>query len=321
MNKRVLKFIIFLSCIVLLYGCKDKDTIEEDIVEETIIQEEEVIESEEIDIDEEVDIDVEVEDEFSAEYTVEDDRLIFKSLEKIFAFADESGERLITFLYDNDDAFDDLEDYNIAIGNNGDIVEIEYERYQSANDENTYRQSMYNFDNLAGHIYRAKNGQLIKNKTYFLSKDTIINEETVIPFISPSSKAVDNEALERIIKAKDRNIVESNLISETKDGEKVYMVIFERIADDMLASIVYVRDDILVFNDYPAVYDKMSTWRIDGGDHPGIFEVLFLADSDQGLLLGLTWAGAEGELIYILKANEDIFEDTDLTTSRYWSPM
>ncbi|MNN22802.1 hypothetical protein D3C81_1361790 [compost metagenome] len=109
------------------------------------------------------------------------------------------------------------------------------------------------------------------------------------------------------------------MLSESAE-EKIALFVFEREADDMLASIAYIKGDTVLFKDFPAKYDESSTWRVDSGDEPGLFEVLFLAHSDEGLLLGVSWAAPEGENLFVLKETNGVFQDTDLRNGRYWAP-
>lgn len=79
----------------------------------------------------------------------------------------------------------------------------------------------------------------------------------------------------------------------------------------MLASIAYVKGEKV---------DKSGTWRIDDGDEPGWFEVMFLAYSDEGLLLGMSWGAPEGENLFVFKETNGVFQETDLRSGRYWAP-
>ena len=253
----------------------------------------------------------------------------FGAMEGVFGFADESGKKLITLESETIHTLANPEEFNTAIGNNGEVVRIKYVKRQEANSKDTYRQTSHNFNNMAGYIYEAQDGILVTDKSYLLSKDSVISEDALIKLKStrnPEAESgyyqkVDAETIGKIETIKDRKIIDSSLIAETEDNTKICMVVFERIDNDMLASIVYLKDDKVVFKDYPAEYDEVSTWRVDAGDLPGLFGVQFLANSDEGLLLGLTWAGPEGENIFILKDTNGIFEETGLKADRYWAPL
>jgi len=51
------------------------------------------------------------------------------------------------------------------------------------------------------------------------------------------------------------------------------------------------------------------------------FSVLFVADSEEGVVIGLTWAAPEGEGEFILKEVDGKLEETDIKSGRYWSPL
>ena len=73
--------------------------------------------------------------------------------------------------------------------------------------------------------------------------------------------------------------------------------------------------------DKPAEYDEWSTWRVDMGDEPGVFEPLFLARLDDRLVMALTWGAPEGELLVVLREENGRLVGTDeYYYSRYWAP-
>ncbi|RUS48950.1 hypothetical protein [Cohnella sp. AR92] len=249
-------------------------------------------------------------------------------LENAFGFANESGDRLIALQDGEGVKLADPERFAEAIGHNGEKVEIELVGWQDANDQDTNRQTMYNFDNMAGYVYRAKDGKLIPNKSYLLVKDGVVGERSLTELKSTIDEQsssgdylpVDAGTIARIEAIKKRKIAQSRLLSES-DKEKVALFVFERQGDDMLASIAYVSGDKVLFKDFPAVYQENGTWRVDGADDPGLFEVLFLAHSDEGVLLGMSWGAPEGENLFVLREADGKLQDTDLQNGRYWAPV
>ncbi|MNI17752.1 hypothetical protein D3C73_711340 [compost metagenome] len=245
----------------------------------------------------------------------------------MFGFADESGEQLITISDDSGVDLKNPEQFNTAIGNNGELVEIEFVRQQDANEQDNNRQTMNNFNNMAGYIYKAKNGKFIQNKSYLLARDGVIGKNALIAMKSTRDDQsqsevflpTDADTIAQIEAIKKRKVTTSSLLSESAE-EKIALFVFEREADDMLASISYIKGDVVLFKDFPAKYDESSTWRVDSGDEPGLFEVLFLAHSDEGLLLGMSWAAPEGENLFVLQEANGVFQDTDLRGGRYWAP-
>ncbi|MED4953747.1 hypothetical protein ABEO75_12630 [Paenibacillus macerans] len=254
----------------------------------------------------------------------------FARLESVFGFADESGEKLITLPDDSGAGLENPEQFNAAIGNNGDWVEIEFVRRQEANEQDNNRQTMYNFNNMAGYVYKAKNGKFIQNKSYLLTRDGAIGKDSLMALNStvdgqsPSGDYLpaDAETIAQIEAIKKRKVTASSLLSASAENEKIALFVFERKGDDMLASIAYIKGDEVLFKDYPATYNEYGTWRVeDGGDHPGRFEVLFLARSDEGLLLGLSWGAPEGENLVVLKETNGPLQETGLHGGRYWAPI
>ncbi|HAN09116.1 MAG TPA: hypothetical protein DCP90_00700 [Clostridiales bacterium] len=95
-------------------------------------------------------------------------------LTNTFAFADETGKKLITF----DAKIEKPEELNVAIGDNGKIFKIKYIMHQNSNDKDTSRQSSSNFDNIAGYIYEVEeNEKLETDDTYYLSSNKILNDK------------------------------------------------------------------------------------------------------------------------------------------------
>ncbi|MCM3702358.1 hypothetical protein [Paenibacillus macerans] len=254
----------------------------------------------------------------------------FTRLESVFGFADESGEKLITIPDDSGAGLENPEQFNAAIGNNGEWVEIEFVHRRKANEQDNNRQTMYNFSNMAGDVYKAKNGKFIQNKSYLLTRDGVMDKNSLMALnstVDGQSQTgdylpADAETIALIEASKKRKVTASSLLSASAENEKIALFVFERKGDDMLASIAYIKGDQVLFKDYPATYNDYGTWRVeDGGDHPGRFEVLFLARSDEGLLLGLSWGAPEGESLVILKEANGALQETDLRSGRYWAPI
>lgn len=243
----------------------------------------------------------------------------FEKIDNVFGFADETGTKIITIT--NMKPMDAPEEYDLAIGY-GSAIELEFVGWQDATAQDSGRQTPDNFDNLAGDVFKAKNGIFTAGKTYFLAKSSVVAPDALKTLISLEQDGgiVDETTVKSIEAIKNRKIVESTLLAETAEKGRVCLFVFERIGDDMLASLAYIKDDAVLFKDFPAKYDASSTWRVDAGDKPGIFEVLFMAESDQGLLLGVTWAAFEGENTFVLREENGVFQDTDLQAGRYWSP-
>jgi len=316
------KAVIILSLIlaVVLAGCEGKQALDlpddKNSIENSI----------ENNIDKNIDNNIDTQQNNKTEIK---DKVNFKQLQSFFGFADESAKRIITLQFKEGEKIENPEDFNIGVGNNGDVIRIRFVKWQDANDKDTLRQTMYNFDNMAGYIYEIESGEAIGNEVYLLSKDSVIDENKLTKLKSTLDldsdmeyyKDVDADTVARIEAMKSRKIIKNDLLAEAYDGAKICLFLFERQGDDMLFSLTYIKDDKVLIKDYPAKYDEYSTWRVDAGDEPGLLKVLFLAESDEGLLLGMTWGAPEGEGVFILREEGGVFQETELKNGRYWAPM
>ena len=237
-----------------------------------------------------------------------------------FGFADRTGGRLLAR-----ESVADPAQYTLAIGPYGKSLRIGYAGQQDENSEqNSYRHTEGNFDNLPGNVYNAVNGRLVPGQTYALAVGGQL-DKALIALTPPddrlSQATMDSIAEARIETLKGRGIQWSELLGTTNDGGQIGLVLFERNNDDMLFSIVYLEGEKTLFWDNPAEYDEYSTWRVDMGDEPGSFEPLFLARLDNGLVLALAWGAPEGESIVVLcEDNGRFIEREDYSYLRYWVP-
>ncbi|GLX68650.1 hypothetical protein [Paenibacillus glycanilyticus] len=251
-------------------------------------------------------------------------QVTFSQLDNVFGFANEAGDQLITIPNENGEALDNPEQFNSAIGNDSEQVEIEFVRHQEADEQDTNRQTAGNFTHMAGYLYKVKSGKLLSNKSYLLAREGVVSKESLVGLTGSRQAdgqylSADANTITQVEALKNRKVTKSSLLAESPEA-KIALFVFERDGDDMLASIAYISGDQVLFKDFPATYNESGTWRVDGGDDPGLFEVSFLAHSDEGLLLGIAWAGAEGENLYVLQEKDGALQDTDLTGGRYWSP-
>ena len=124
---------------------------------------------------------------------------------------------------------------------------------------------------------------------------------------------------------KKRELIRCSLIARTSNALEVLAIQFVNVDSSALASlVVVVADTSFLFRDFPAVYRNggESTWRVDdeGVLSPTSFDVLFVAESPDGLVIAITWAGAEGEDSYLLRTDSAASLRTLSKAYRYWSP-
>jgi hypothetical protein len=244
----------------------------------------------------------------------DENEIMFSKLTGCFGFTDETGTRLLATECD-------FQDFDVAIGGGKIAAELKFSGLQN---ETENAENKQDFNNLSGNIFETTNGKLEKQTFYFISKKDWF-KKSLIPltnfYNSESSDypTVSDETVKKIEKLKNRKIIKSEFLAKTNTDAEICLFVFERKGNDMLASLVYSDGNITISKDYPAVYDEISTWRADGGENPGLFKILFLAKTDEGLILGLTWAAPEGENAYIYKEKNGVFTETQFENYRYWA--
>jgi len=240
-------------------------------------------------------------------------------LDNLFGFTNETGEFIISI--ETSEADRDMKFINKAIGENGNMLSLKYVRHQQRNEKDNGRQTAGNFDNISGDVFEVVEGKAEGNETYYLVNDKEFNTGSVLGSQAGDQSSIDDEAKKEIEKTKNRRIEDSWEIGRIESDIKLYLVLFERQGDDMLACVVMKTPVKIVYKDYPAKYNESSTWRVDDGGniYPDLFSILFSARTEEGVLLGLKWAAAEGENTFLLVENGNEFE-VNIETGRYMSP-
>jgi hypothetical protein len=241
-------------------------------------------------------------------------------LAPVFAISNEPGDQLISFYSDKN--VTDFGELNGAIGDDGQFYTIEYDKKQDSNNQDSGRVVSGNFDNMAGYIYNAPGGNLIASNSYYLCNSAIINKGNLLTTVSAGNTALDQETKVRIEDIKGRSVQEGWIIDEYSNGDQVLIVVFEPDGNNYLMSIGLKTSNGIKLKDYPAVSDDgQSVWRVDDGGKviPKLYTIMFAAPTNDGLLLVVKWAGAEGENILLLLEKSDSLELLPWEVYRYWS--
>ena len=262
-------------------------------------------------------------EETTAETTSESNEAIelvdLSKLLPVFTIANDPGDQLITF-YSDEDVID-FEEFNGAIGDDGQFYNIEYVEKQDSNDQDSGRVVSDNFDNMEGYIYNVLEENLIADNTYYICNSEVINEENLLATVSAGTVVLDDETKIQIEDIKGRGVQEGWIIDEYSDGTQVLIVVFEPEGNNLLMSIGLKTADGIKLKDYPVVSDGQSAWRVDDGGKidPKLFSILFATPTNEGLLLVVCWAGAEGENTLLLLEKADALNLLPWEVSRYWS--
>ena len=245
------------------------------------------------------------------------------SLSGYFAYTNVEGNQLLMLeFYDNAQG---VENIDFAVGNNGQTMSISYSHFQERNEDDNGRQSASNFPNQGGHVFTCVEGALEPDTTYFICRAVDI-EACLLPFTSQvisewfEYPPADSAIIQQVEEIKSRSVIESNIFAVAEDGAAVGMFLFERMGNDMLFSLAYIHDNEILFVDFPAEYNEYSVWRADAGDHPGIFQMLFIAKDGEELMFGLSWFAPEGESASIYRVEGETLVDVGIEGYRYMAP-
>lgn len=236
-----------------------------------------------------------------------------------FAYVDSAGTELLAL-----DSLPSPSDIRGAICGGAAALPIGYDRWQARRSGDTGRQNANNFRNERGQIFRVRTGHATPDATCYLSPDSAL-VANARPVARRTPDACAPASVARITAVKKREVVHCWHIADAPARLAILAVQFVMIDSNALASLVVVGDSSLLFDDLPAVYNKLegSTWRVDDGGvfSPGDFEVLFVAAMPYGFVMATVWGGAEGESCDLLVANRgNVFRLVN-TGYRYQVPM
>lgn len=238
-------------------------------------------------------------------------------IQNTFGFADESGSTLILPAAGNQP--EDPERIDTAIGTYGTILPVTYAGQQEGTAQDTGRFTADNFPNIPGQLYTVADAAAVPNETYYLVDSEKFDLRAFLPVAQGDHSPADGQLTSQLEAEVGRLVQNSWLLGTAGSETSIYLVLFAAEGEDLLASIVAKTPDGLLRHDYPATLNGASAWRVDdsGTMDPGLFHILFAAQADDQLLLGLTWLGAEGQSTVFLKQEDSALEELDILFYRY----
>lgn len=244
------------------------------------------------------------------------------ALDAAFAFANKQGNVLIITNTPNSNLDTDLTKYHYAIGKDGIIHETRYSKYQESTENDTDRDTMYNFENLAGHTYSIIGTDAIPNDTYILLRENFDAEYTLLERKDASSSWSQN-VIKQCEEIADRKIANSWFQFEHENSVNVGMVEFEANGKDLLAWLLLEQNGKLNYFAFPTTLDEYgysSGW--DQGRLPENWTFIHtIFEKNDNIVVYLGWhIGEEAETIreIVFPKNGKILEK--IVCNRYTSP-
>jgi len=236
-----------------------------------------------------------------------------------FGVSDEAGGRLITFAGPNvSSAYEKLD---IAIGKGGIVHAIEFAGWQEPDGNDSGRATSANFEHMGGYVYNVSDDTLKPDTTYYIADSNAL-AESLIQAEDTGNLPLDGQELSVLTEAKGRIAQEGWVLGDLGGEGKVIAAVFEPQGSQLLMSIVLNKGDSFKFMDYPAELKDGGAWRVDDGGvfAPEMLSVLFGLRTEDGMVIAVSWAGAEGEVTYFLIETDAGLEELPASAYRYWSP-
>lgn len=207
----------------------------------------------------------------------------------------------------------------LAVGEYGNILTVEYAGFQEGSRADTGRMTPDNFENIGGHLYTVTEGTAAPGETYYMLDPNTFPQELLMPVAKGDHSAANESLVSTLAEQTGRSVQDSWLLGTIGSDSQVYLVLFAPQGEELLASIAVQTPEGVLHRDYPASRNGSSAWRVDdsGTMTPDLFQILFAAKADDGLLLGMTWLGSEGETTLLLKQSEGTLEELPILFYRY----
>lgn len=234
-----------------------------------------------------------------------------------FGFFDRGGNRLLS-LGPVDAAFDWTEP-QVVFATNQRRSAI-YDMLQQKSPGSSNRHTAGNFDRLSGHRLTIA-GTGPANQSALLVSNAFFADRRLPELAEPAAGADDNDR-RRMETLRQRPLQQIWPLLQTANGVRLHLVLFQPIGDQVLASLALVLPDRILWRDFPASYNPISTWRVDDGGRiePQQFRILYLGQKQQQWEIAYEFIGAEGSLLEFIREQPLGFEAVS-RTSRYMSPL
>ena len=232
-----------------------------------------------------------------------------------FGFADLDGDSVI--LLDKPEGVK-ATDFVYGITSKGKI-DIKHMASQAANENDNMRRNAYNIKNMEGELYAVQNNTAPLWETImFCPKTFMQNRQHLMKSTPYDSRVLGSENIKTIEKDKNWKISHTQHLQSNNEGS-LHFAFFKKKQDSVLVSLVWVSDEGNCYLDFPAVYNEMSTWRVDDG---GVFEsdyynIIAIFKGEQGIEILTDWVGAEGSSVNYYLATGKTF--TSVKSSYFYS--
>ena len=235
-----------------------------------------------------------------------------------FALADSSGGNLIGL-----DSLPEPARIRSAVCAGAIVLPVTYVTHQAGRPDSARgRATAATFRYLTGPLFKVSAGEAPAGATCYVTADSAL-VGAAVPVKALDGDACDTSLVLDLAVANERSVASCFRLGAARPH--VFVVGVQYVVHDSsaLASVAVVDHGRILLQDFPARYrgPDEDIWRADDGGAftADGFDVLFLARLSGVEVLGLLWAGSEGENSYLLAADSAASFRTIAHTYRYWT--
>ncbi|APU96076.1 hypothetical protein BV902_06770 [Sphingobacterium sp. B29] len=227
-----------------------------------------------------------------------------ETISPYFGFLNQQKDSLIALPMDQ--AMEGPEKYNYVIVENQ-VSPLEFVQNKMDNKESNGRQTAQNFANSEGSLFKISDA--IKSGEFGMLVNKAFLDQYKIEQFTKVQKETSSAIKEQLEKKYNRKINKSTTVAILSDQSEFNLTVFENQQDSALAVFSYAKDEQLINLDFPALYDDISTWRVDDGGQfdNEAFQILTVLRSEQGIsFISIFW-GAEGYELNFYQPKKNLF--------------
>ncbi len=237
-----------------------------------------------------------------------------------FGFSNEAGNQTLILNDENSDSIVPSK-FSLAFSYGGRPFDIHFIQEKKAGIKDNNRATYHNFENSGGYLYKTRYGTVNKDHAVVLTSRDFFRNRMFLK-LKTVDKGLSNTNKLKVESDKGRKIKRYKGLVQLDENRSIYLFEFERKKNSVLAALVLITPDKIVYEDFPAEYNSISTWSVDDGGEFGMEYIHVLAAFEkQGVLEIVTeWGGAEGYSIEYMKEEGTSFK-TLKTGYRYAAPL
>lgn len=259
----------------------------------------------------------------------------------VYVLSDKFGEKFLLLAYLGDDETpripDSLSNYKYIIYD-GRYFPVTLEGFQFEDEENNnYRETFFNFDNLSGYLFKMQNGKLLENPVDefdavwdapLLVDEKFKTENTVYPLNNCENgrREISDmpEALKKAFEERYNRKIIRGWCNAVFGENNVYQFVnmqFKNKGDEALGVSALVKNDeiLAVIEDY-AVWNEESVWRVDDGGEFGGMSIDLVTEKDGVLTIYTADSGPEGTFYQNYHLIDGVFYGGTVYSSFYQAP-